>query len=349
MAHYDPSLLHALPLPALLVRDGRVCHFNPAAGQLFDRLGEQAPVPDGLPSGPDGAGLIVAGGKSWHVSVSPLDDQTLFLFQPARLDGLSHSVLEGTVRRLHEQLGQLMLGVQLLCPAGEEEPPSALRQSAGQLSRSLCQMLRLVGHLDLLREFDSDSYLYVPITLDLVGLCAQVCRVTDGLLKSVGQSVSFSSPMSSLLVRGDSELLQRLLVELIANASRTAGSGGSLTLSLAKRDDRAILTLSGQEVNGGQRPLSGVLSGDLPRDHIPLPGDGAGLGMLLIQQIITLHQGTLLMERQDGVSTTLALPLADRSQSLPVRTPTPCHNSGFPPELVGLSDLLPAELFIPLP
>ena len=346
MAYFDDTVLQAIPHPALIAEAGRVCCYNAAAGQLFENLAQNAAIPDPLPDRTDGAGLVYAGGQSWQLTTAPLGERTLFLLHPVRSDGLSPSLLEGTLRRLHEQIGQLMLSVQMLgLNSGEDADPKT-RQGMGQINRTLCQMLRLTSHMDLLRDTENGSYLFQPVTLDLAGLCSQVCTAAGDLLQLARVNLTYTSPLASLLVSGDSALLQKLLVELLSNAARAAGPDSSITLSLAKRDNRAILTLSGPDVSGSTRTLSSILSGDRPEGQIPLPGEGAGLGILLIQRVVSLHQGTLMMERQNGINTILSLPLAPHSAPLPMRTPTVQYVAGFCPELISLSDLLPSDAFL---
>lgn len=334
-----------MPEPALIARNGRVVCFNPAACSVFDDLGENAPVPAALCGYEDGAGLVLAGGHSWHMTVSPLEDGTLYLLHAARLNGMSCAQMDGAARRLREQMGQLFLSVQLLqCSMGNTPDPEQSRRLA-DMNRTLCQMLRLVEQLDLLRDLEEDRAPFCPTTLDLAGLCREVCAGASGLLEMAQVRLDFSSPVSSLLVTGDSELLERLLLELISNSARAAGKGGSLTLSLTKRGSRAILSISGTGGGDDGRPLSQLLAGDVSADRIPKPGEGAGLGLMLVQHILCLHQGTVVMERRDGVCVTVALPLAASSAPLPVHSPSVGGFGGFSPALVGLSDLLPAQAF----
>lgn len=342
MSPCDVSLLQAIPEPALIARSNRVVAFNSAAAQLFDALASGCALPECLLCQPPAAGLVLAGNQSWHMSAAALEDSTLYLLHPARQQAVSLPQLDGVMRCLRQQLAQLMLSTQLLGrdPGGRSAP----ERLAG-MNRSLCRMLRLTEQLDLLRSLESDTFSFQPVTLDLAGLCREVCAAAEGLLVEAQLHLSFESPLSSLLVSGDSALLEKLLLELIANAARAAEAGSTLTVSLAKRNERAVLTLSGNGTQDDGRSLVTLLAGDAPTDRIPQPGEGAGLGLALVQRVVCLHSGTLMMERQNGVHVTVALPLCPSGAPLSVRTPKTDYAGGFAPALVELSDLLPDSAF----
>lgn len=342
MSPYDFSLLRAIPEPALFARSNRVAAFNPAAEQLFDGLAQGGPIPECLLCAPPAAALVLASGQRWHMSAAPLEDGTLYLLHIARQQALSIPQLEGVMRCLRQQLAQLMLSTQML--GREVEGPSAPDRLAG-MNRTLCRMLRLTEQLDLLHSLEADTFSYLPVTLDFAGLCREVCAAAEGLLAEAGLQLNFESPLSSLLVSGDSALLEKLLLELISNAARAAQEGSTLTLTLARRDGRAMLTLSGTGGTDDGRSLVQLLAGDAPDHRIPLPGEGAGLGLALAQQVVSLHSGTLMMERRDGIRVTVALPLCPSNAPLSVRAPRVDYAGGFAPALVELSDLLPDSAF----
>ena len=346
MISFDESFLRAIPYPAVVALDERIFRYNAPALKLFPELIDRDTMPDALlPSDGGALGLVFTGDATWRLSVSPMDEYRLYLLCPADVSGMPQFMVDGTLRKLHEHLSHLVLGVQAMqsCMRSDAAP-----DSVAQVNRSLCQMLRLTDSMDLLEEMEHGGYLFRPVALDIGGLCHDVCRVSGDLLTHIRVGVTFQPPRYPMLVKGDLSLLRKLIAELLSNASRASGPEGELILSLDRRGDRAVLTLSGRELDGFARPLASVLSGRRPTDALPLPGDGAGLGMLLIQRVVSLHEGTLMMERQNGhVRCTLSLPLAARGASLTLRTPTgPQRDTGFCPELIALSDLLPWQAFV---
>ena len=342
LSPYDSSLLQAIPEPALYARNNHVDCFNSAAADLFGGLAQGAPLPECLLCTAPTAAMVLAGGQRWHMSAAPLADGTLYLLHIARQEAVSLAQLDGAMRCLRQQLAQMMLSVQML---GRDTDPRRTAERLAGMNRSLCRTLRMTEQLDLLRSLEADTFSFYPVTLDFAGLCREVCTAAQGLLAEANLRLEFDSPLSTLLVSGDSALLEKLLLELISNAARAANPESTLTLSLARRDNRALLTLSGTESRDDGRSLVMLLAGDAPTDRIPQPGEGAGLGLALIQQIVTLHEGTLLLERHNGIRANVALPLRPSNAPLSVRTPRTDYAGGFAPALVELSDLLPDSVF----
>ena len=343
MERFDDAILQAIPDPALITCAGRIVCFNPAAAGLFPGLANGAPAPDPLPARPHSAGYLVLDGRSWQLSSAAMDDRLLILLHPTNTPGAPAPQLAGTVRCLREQMGQLLLNIQLLSRSSSPDADPRL----ASMNRTLCQMLRLVNHIDLLENLDAGTPPFCPVTLDLAGLGRQMADVVGSLLEQAGIALEFDCPAASVLVSGDSELLQTLLLELLSNAAQAAGRGSTLHMSLSFRHQRALLSVSGRCVQDDGRSLSHLLAGLVEETRIPLPGEGAGLGLLLARRIVCLHQGALLMERQEesGVNVTLALPIAQPGASLPVRTPTRDYSGGFSPELVAFSSVLEESAF----
>jgi len=347
LEHFDDAVLQAIPDPALVIQKGRVLCFNPAAALLFPALACGAPAPDPLPRHAGAGGFLTTGGRSWHLTSAPLNSCLLILFHPAPAQGgIPISQQAGVARCLREQMGQLLLNIQLL----SKNPSPDTQRRLASMNRTLCQMLRLVNYIDLLGNLEAGSPPFCPVTLDLAGLCRQLVDTVDSLLAQTGVSLDLDCPVPSLLVCGDCDLLQTLLLELLSNAAQAAGKGGVLHLSLSFRQQRALLTLSGRHTQKDERSLAHLLAGLMDESRIPLPGEGAGIGLALAQRIVRLHQGALLMERQEDadVAVTLALPMAGPGMSLPVRTPTRDYTGGFSPELLAFSSLLDESAFAAL-
>ena len=181
--------------------------------------------------------------------------------------------------------------------------------------------------------------------LDLDGLCRETASRARDALAEAGVALDYEGEAGGLLIPGDPVLLRRMLLGLISNAAQACPEG-RLTLALRRAGNRALLTLSDNGPLPDQRQLDALLSRPRSEEELPLPGQGAGLGLTIARDIVALHGGSLLVEwGQSSPILVVSLPTGPLDGRTSVRSPRVQTDGGLDPVLVELADVLPARLF----
>lgn len=335
------SYLEQLPQAAVEVQNGKIAAMNSAACVQLPNLvpGDTAPEFLTLPlSDAEQTGSFAYQGDTFLFTRLNSPQRQILLFRPAD-GGLTSSQVSGFSRQMREQMASLLLQIELLQGQGG--------RTVTQLNHSFHQMLRLVNNLEFLNIPTTQAQtIFHPMTMDLAGLCRDLRRQAVPLLRKAKVDLQFVCSCAGLLIPGDPELLQRMLLSLISNAAK-ASPGGCVTVELRPWMDKAILTVS--DSNTREVDLSTLL--EQGADVIPTPTSGAGMGMAVAQRIANLHNGTLLCHTGEngGVIFTVSLPTGPLTGSLDLRTPTMEQDGGVSPFLLELADLLPMELYEPDP
>lgn len=339
------ALLDTFPEAIVQLRGETVAACNAMARHYIPQLAPGAPVPDCLaPAGgaPSGAGLFSLGPASYTFSFTASGQEAMILFRPAPQAALTGQQLEGAVRQLRDLLGDILGEV------GPHTGPEGSALPGAAFSRSFHRMFRLVRNLEYLQEAGAPGGVsFRPVTLDLDGLCRQTVSEAYGPLAQAGVKLEYESVSNGLLIPGDPQLLQRLLLGLIANSARAVGEG-NVVLALRRQGERALLSLSDSGPLPDPKQLAALLQQGGDRG-IPLPGQGAGLGLTIARHVVALHGGTLLVEwGQSAPSVVISLPTGPLDTRATVKTPLPPQrDGGLSPVLVELSDVLPARVFEP--
>ena len=167
--------------------------------------------------------------------------------------------------------------------AGERE------QSLQKMLRGLDRGERLIGQLLTLARLDNQQAIALE-TVDLNALLRESVATLAPLALQKQQDLALEAD-ESLQIRGQPTLLGLLFNNLIDNAIRYTPEGGKILVSLAREGSQAVVYVrdSGPGVTPEYLPR---LSERFFRAN-PQYGDGAGLGMSIVQKIAELHQANL--------------------------------------------------------
>lgn len=186
---------------------------------------------------------------------------------------------------------------------------------------SICEESERLTHLvesllTLARADEGHLPMLVGVDVDEVALDAAARIVERARRQNVTLSVA---PSDGYEVRGDSSLLTQLVLNLLDNALRHTPAGGRITLAVEPTDDGVTLVVSDTG--------SGIAAEHLPRlferfyrvDQARSRSVGGfGLGLAICEWITRVHAGSLAVESEVGVGTTVRLwlpqPAADRPE-----------------------------------
>jgi len=147
--------------------------------------------------------------------------------------------------------------------------------------------------------------------VDLAALTAAVERIMQERATTAGLSFRCESGDGLPWVRADRRALKQILLNLLSNAVKFTPKGGQVGLRMAVDDDRGLrmvvydtgIGIDPQDVPRAMAAFGQVDASWSRRD------EGAGLGLPISRALIRLHGGTLDLESQPGMGTTVTIRL----------------------------------------
>jgi two-component system, OmpR family, sensor histidine kinase TctE len=184
--------------------------------------------------------------------------------------------------------------------------PQAQRQALRSLRNSAHRAARLSQQMLMLQRAGRSA---VPMPLGIVDLCALVRRVGEEWVpQMMASEVDFglTVPDTPVQVMGNDPLLAEMLSNLLDNARRYGRPGGRVTLGVTITPLPALYVEDdGQGIGAAEQERI------FERFYRPdgSPGEGAGLGLSIVQEISRLHAAAVAVQsdtRQGGTRFTVS-------------------------------------------
>jgi len=199
--------------------------------------------------------------------------------------------------------------VDLLRRMGEADPTSldAIQSESERMNR-------LVGDLLLLAQADSGNLPLARAPVEFDTLLLEICNEAQVLASGVTVTIG---DIDQVMVMGDRDRLKQVVLNLVSNALKFTPEGGRVTMSLARVNQWARLTVSDTGSGIPPQELPHIFDRFYRVDKARSRAlGGAGLGLSIAHRIVTMHGGKIEASSEGvpgrGVTFSVWLPLAGK-------------------------------------
>lgn len=185
------------------------------------------------------------------------------------------------------------------------------------------RLLHLVDDLLTLSRVDAPAFVLEEERVDLRELVHSAVAVMHPLVDSHGLHLSIVDDEAAACVVGDAVEIERVLVNLLANAVKFTRTGGSVVIALeSPQPDVVAVTVTDTGI--------GIPADDLPhvfaRFHraantVESATPGTGLGLAIVRTVVERHGGTIEIDSSEGYGTRVTVLLPREPATVAPREP----------------------------
>ena len=195
---------------------------------------------------------------------------------------------------------------------GETQDPKII-WSRGVIERQLKHMIRLVDDLLDVSRIARGKIVLVSERVNVAEIIAAAVETVQPLLDQKRQKLEVQHGSTSMTVRGDPVRLCQVVGNLLHNAAKYTGDGGSIVLTTTSNDGKAEIRVrdTGIGISAESLPHIFELFTQIPSERVNT-GGGLGIGLALVRALVELHGGDISATSQGldrGSEFTLRLPL----------------------------------------
>lgn len=332
------QMLELMEHPAFSVRDGLITGTNAAARERMILPG--APVAPMITQGFDAYSGLTSGSMSLTLELFGLfvdatvtcvgEDHIFRLSMPEESEQLK--LLARAAQELRSPLNDAMALTRDLQQAADHPELTA------RLSRELFRILRIVGNM-------SFHCVPRPEIQDVASVLDELFASAADYCGAAGVTLNYTGVPTAIYSLLDADLLSRAIHNLLTNAIRGAGPGGTIDARLTRRGSTLSLTVV--DSGGGEIPAAT----DIFHTYRQEPGlsisQGLGLGMTIVDAAAKAHGGVVMVEKVPGAGLRLSLTLPIRQHGSGLRSPSLRidYAGEQSRELIEFAEVLPPEFY----
>jgi signal transduction histidine kinase len=218
---------------------------------------------------------------------------------------------------LRNPLSPLRNASHMLMQADIQDPK--IVWSRGVIDRQLKHMIRLVDDLLDVSRIARGKIVLVSEKVAVADIVAAAVETVQPLLEQKRQKLTVEPTDATLTVRGDPVRLAQIVGNLLHNAAKYTGEGGSIVLAARQVNGRAEVSVrdTGIGISADAMPHIFELFTQIPSERVNTSG-GLGIGLALVRALVELHGGEIRATSgglDQGSEFTVALPLFEADEA----------------------------------
>src|SRR5574344_27045 len=177
------------------------------------------------------------------------------------------------------------------------------------IQNNINRLMRLLQQILEFRKAETGNLSLQASFSDIVDFCRREVESIAPLMKSKQQTVTFECKEQRRECMFDTDVMDKIIYNLLSNASKyNRPSGGvKLSLSFTPDYDHAIIKITDNGFGIAKEKISNIFKRFYESEHRHFNTYGTGIGLSLTHDLVTLHHGTINVESTPDVGTTFTV------------------------------------------
>jgi len=199
----------------------------------------------------------------------------------------------------------------VLISKGEDLNTDKIKSYTSSIKQNCYRLLRLVNNLIDMTKIDSGFMKLDLRNQNIVQVAEEITQSTAEYVQHMSRTIIFDTDEEEKVMAFDAEKLERILLNLISNATKFTKPGDKINVTLYDKDDHIIISVKDTGRGIPEEKLSQIFQRFkqvdplLSRSH-----EGSGIGLSIVKALVEMHEGTIEVKSkyEEGTEFTICLP-----------------------------------------
>ncbi|WP_238883843.1 Cache 3/Cache 2 fusion domain-containing protein [Clostridium sp. YIM B02551] len=188
--------------------------------------------------------------------------------------------------------------------SGEDVDIKKIKGYTGSIKQNCYRLLRLVNNLIDVTKIDSGFVSLELMNANIVQVVEDITQSTAEYVQNMSRTIIFDTDVEEKIMAFDPAKLERILLNLISNATKFTNPGDSIEVSLFDKGDHVIISVKDTGVGIPEERIPELfqrfkqIDPLLSRSH-----EGSGIGLSIVRALVEMHGGTIGVKSKFGEGT----------------------------------------------
>lgn len=251
-----------------------------------------------------------------------MDENKLLLDELVKYDKLKTEFIANMSHELKTPLNIIFSTAQLfslyLSKYENLDNVDKLNKYTNTIKQNCYRLLRLINNLIDISKLDSGFMGLNLKNQNIVEVVEGITLSTVDYITNMSRTIIFDTDIEEKFMAFDEEKIERILLNLISNATKFTNPGATIEVSVYDKTDHIIISVKDNGLGIPEDKLSQIfqrfkqVDNLLSRSH-----EGSGIGLSIVKSLVELHEGTIDVKSiyNEGTEFVISLPVQIISDS----------------------------------
>lgn len=236
------------------------------------------------------------------------------LAQEKELSELRNSFLTLVSHEFRTPLTTIQSSAELLSHYNEKLSQAKKQTHHQRIQAALTRMTQLLDEVLLIGQAEAGKLKFEPKLIDLVPWCRDLVEGMRVVVekahmgKNYQHAIAFTNTGECTNAQMDEKLLEHILTNLLSNAIKYSPKGGTVQFDLLCTDIEAVFRITDRGIGIPEEDQQHLFESFSRASNVGTI-QGTGLGLAIVKKAVDLHRGTICIQSQVGVGTTVIVTL----------------------------------------
>ncbi len=186
------------------------------------------------------------------------------------------------------------------------DDPETFKKGMRVITSETERLSQMVEELLDFSRIQDNRLTLIMDTIDILAELGETVLIYQERARALGITLDYYEPTMLPFVYGDKNRLRQVFINIVDNAIKYSDKGGTVSVEAYEENGDICILVSDTGIGISKEDLPKVKTKFFKANHTRR---GSGIGLAVANEIITRHNGTLTINSEEGVGTTVLITL----------------------------------------